>query len=219
MAALPTDLTTLAAVNLALEITDGSADVILQQQISALSLDFMREINRPDFFPARDYTDLFLGNGSHRLYARHTPINSIASITYVDATVLTAGSGFVDGYMIEGDGVDPETRIAVVIRGSCFRRACLDIPNYSIVYNAGYTAVPPDVAQAIIQCVTATYKSGLFLAQQVTGSGQSVQIGDYQQSLSQSQFGSSGSAAYSGLAGVNDYVANVIAHYKRVSIG
>jgi len=74
------------------------------------------------------------------------------------------------GWWIDSD-VDPERRYELYLDGKVF--IFVDEREYSITYNAGYAAVPPDAAQAVIEWTAQRYKSRMSIGQtnihQVTG--------------------------------------------------
>lgn len=150
------DLTTLLDVKTWLPIpsTTMADDAKISRLITATSADFMRAVNRPDFLAAT-YTELREGDGATRIVLRHWPVNTVASLTVGGTTVPAASSDHVTtpGWYIDSD-LDPERQAQVYLAGLTFTDAAI----VAITYNAGYTAVPGDVAQAVIDWVAYRYK-------------------------------------------------------------
>lgn len=177
------DLATLANLKSYLGITDGSQDTELQRLLTAKSAAFMNAIHRQDFAPAAAFTDRLYGNGCHEIFLKHYPINSITSVT-IDGTAQTVSAdGIADGYYFDAS-LPPEDRQKLSIIGACFpfcgwrsSRGWSSTPNVVVVYNAGYTTIPVEVSQAVIEWVA--FARGAGQLQAADQSGVSEQIGDY----------------------------------------
>jgi hypothetical protein len=171
---------------LELAANNTAPDKRLARLIAAVSADFLREIDRSDFYPARDYVDVFDGADPRRhrylqdnlqharrqLVLSHRPINSVASVT-IDGTDVPASDGATDGYWFDRDD-DSESRTTLRIIGNSIpirTRAQIIVR-----YNAGYTEVPADVEQAVIDWVAYRYRGKEFIGQtsKNLGDGQTV---------------------------------------------
>jgi hypothetical protein len=149
-----TDLTTLAAVKAWLpvktEITTG--DDVITSLIKACSADFLRATKRPDLLAA-DYTEVHQGDGAARMAVYHWPINTITTLTVGGVSIPASTDKIVPGYFIDLD-IDPERAFNLYLIGQVFT----DAAPVKIVYNAGYTAIPYDVGQAVIDWIDYRYK-------------------------------------------------------------
>lgn len=124
---------------------------IIPGLISACSADFVREIGRTDFFPAADFTEVRSGDGDVRITLRHSPINSIASLTVAGTAVQPSPDKIQAGWYIDAE-LDPEQRDQLYVNGGL-----TDTAPVVIVYNAGYATPPGDVAQAVTEWVADRY--------------------------------------------------------------
>src|SRR4051794_26689043 len=81
------DLITLARAKQAIQsITDSSQDTLLQALITALSDAIEKYCNR--YLVARNYDELYNGDGDRRLLLRQYPVQSVQSVRYRPVTVL-----------------------------------------------------------------------------------------------------------------------------------
>ena len=162
------DLCQLADVKAWLSIGSGTTtdDALLTRLITATSADFLSEIDRYDFMAA-DYTEVRLGKGlrgilqspepepplRRKTMARHWPLNSIASFTLDGAAITASADGIASGYWFDPN-TDPENRSVVMLIGYAFTRWS----TLTWQFNAGYTTVPTDVTQAVIEWIAARYR-------------------------------------------------------------
>jgi hypothetical protein len=166
------DLTTLENVRAYLstiEATDQAHDTLLARLIASASLEFERKIGWSVL--AAPYTDLRDGDGGRTLWLAHAPVPRQAPpppVTIaddgvkVDGVVLPkradpAGSGWV------ADG----GRVRLV--GYAFARGTA---NVEIAYTCGYTVIPADIEQAVIEAVVLLFqrrKSGAANAMSLAG--------------------------------------------------
>lgn len=168
------DLCTLSDTKAWLTIPSGvtANDALLSRLITAVSLEFLREIGRTDFYPAANYTETREGDGDVRIILRHWPINSITSLTINGTSVAASSDRIVPGYYIDTD-LDPERLWELYLAGGL---TFIDASPVVIAYNAGYAAVPGDAAQAVIEWVAYRYKTQQWIG--TTGAhvqGESVQ--------------------------------------------
>src|SRR4051794_31426606 len=81
------DLITLARAKQAIQsITDSSQDTLLQALITALSDAIEKYCNR--YLVARNFDELYNGDGDRRLLLRQYPVQSVQSVRYRPVTVL-----------------------------------------------------------------------------------------------------------------------------------
>jgi len=151
------DLCQLSDVKAWLTIASGvtANDALLSRLITAVSLEFLREIGRTDFYPAADYTETREGDGDVRMVLRHWPVNSIASMTIAGTSIAASSDQIEAGYYID-TGLDPERLWELYLAGGL---VFTDAAPIVVTYNAGYSSVPADAAQAVIEWVGYRYKS------------------------------------------------------------
>jgi hypothetical protein len=157
-----------------LGIGNAASDGLLTRLITAVSTDFLNEIERlTDFTPAADFTDVltlsshnitavlplnvpwyFNGIGEFKVGLRHWPINSIASVTLDGNAVPHSTDGIQNGWFFAGDN-EPEYRDTILLIGQYVK---LRQSKLTVVYNAGYAAAPKDVEQAVIEWVSFRYR-------------------------------------------------------------
>src|SRR6185312_3694890 len=115
------DLATLASVKLYLGITDSSSDALLGQLITAASQEFLNEIGRPLDFAAANYTERFCAWTTCKIYPKHYPINSVASVTLdgVALPVWDPNNPGITGYVFDSTEYD-ENKASILIRASCW---------------------------------------------------------------------------------------------------
>ncbi len=159
------DLTTLATLKQWLPInpTNPSDDVTLSRLITAVSMDFMRAIKRPDLL-LDSYTEVHQGDGSSRLVAFHWPIVAVTGLAIAGTTVSSSADKIALGYYVDVD-IDPERIWQVYLNGYVFT----DGAAVKLTYSAGYVqpgsdptpgqiTLPSDIEQAVIDWCGYRYK-------------------------------------------------------------
>lgn len=144
-------------------------------------------------------TEIYNGNSSTTLKLDKFPVTSVTSVTVVDqsddsSTVYNGSVFYVD--LVTGEirfnqnNVDPAND-NVFLSG---------FQNITVVYVAGYTTVPEDIIQAVIQLI-------LFFNNNAGGI-KSEKIGDY-------------AVSYSGSSGNNlpQYIKNMLDPYRHIVFG
>jgi hypothetical protein len=160
------DLTTLARVKDALNIdqSDVVADDRLSSLISAISTRFEEDADR--HFTVATYTDTVSGNGGTRVTLEEYPVISVTSVTVNDQVIPARPNTSSQGWVLRADAVE--------LVGYVFAEG---VANVVIVYSAGYSPVPADVEQAVMESVVASYKQAPFAAyQQASAGGEAVQL-------------------------------------------
>ena len=145
------DLCDLDELKIWLQIEDSDSDDLLQRLITSTSAAFMREIRRNDFAPDASFTDRLIGSGTCELYLKHYPINSVSTVT-VNGTDIDESDGTTTGWLFD-DSVEMEARQKLIYVGGFWPQPCWNNPNIVIQYNAGYTDIPDDVSQAVIEWI------------------------------------------------------------------
>jgi hypothetical protein len=192
-------LCSLASIKDHLGITDNTQDTSLMRVILSTSMDFLNRIRRPGFYPANDHTseiEVFNWQSESRMediFLPHWPLNSVASVAINDLTPplpqYDPTNPDVLGWTFDQTLPDEE-RQKLTLRGlywpifetgftprrSVYRPAPMRV---TIVYNAGYTEVPADVEQAIVEWVA--YKRGFAQLQSKDPTSQSLYLGSYRQ--------------------------------------
>lgn len=167
------DLTTLTNVKQWLGLTTAGADAQLSRLITAVSADFQRLANRPDLLQANYTGEVQTGDGGRRLVPYHWPIASVTSLTVAGVTVAVSPDKVASGYYFDAD-IDPERNRALYLVGSTFK----DGQPVVLTYSAGYTVVPGDVEQAVIDWVAYRFKGApnTGTQQRRSAEGESVQV-------------------------------------------
>lgn len=162
---------------------NANADALLTRLIKAVSRDFLSAIDRLDLVPEVEFTEVAQVAPRHDDPARasvrtkHWPINSVTSVTRDDGTVIAVSAdGIADGYFFEANP-DPESRTTLQLINS--HPAC-HATVLSIKYKAGYTTVPEDIEQAVIEWVAFKFKTKDSLGQSARTTTQGERI-DFQQ--------------------------------------
>ena len=150
MATNPIDLTTVAAVKALLGITSSDSDALFQTLITACSQMVCNYCGRSSFL-TQAFTEIYDGTGRDWMLLRQWPVQSITSISY-DATVITSqasGTPPNNGYILENP-LPSGGEQRVMVYGYWFPRGR---SNITVAYQAGYSAVPFDAAQACAEIV------------------------------------------------------------------
>lgn len=143
------DLTTLADVKAWLQtgqsafpITD---DALLTRLITAASRFIESWLNRR--IVQSDYIEVRDGTGGHRMQFGSFPVSAVISLTIDDIVIPSCTSSRTAGYVFSST--------QLVVRGFRFTQRP---QNVVVVYTAGYSAIPPDIAQACIELVALRYR-------------------------------------------------------------
>lgn len=152
-----TYLTTVANLKEILDITDSSQDALLLNLVARASQSVERALGRP--LVQATYTELYDGPGSRSLNLRHGPIQSVTYVADVEwsnagvksTTAISAGDYFIRGKASEGWHLPGwlERRDSVWWK---------DQQNYEVSYSAGYSSVPYDLEQIVLELCVA-YKN------------------------------------------------------------
>jgi hypothetical protein len=172
------DLCTLDQVKAWLNLTGlSTADILLTRLVSAVSADFLNAIERYDFTPPADFTDVHTIEAHNltrlspersavyssgplqsefRVGLNHWPVNSIASVSLDGVAVAASADGIAPGWYIDLKE-QPEFRNTLIVIGQYVRQGYSKL---SVTYNAGYAsnAVPAEVTQAVIEWVAFRYR-------------------------------------------------------------
>jgi hypothetical protein len=148
------DLTTPAAVQAWLGVDCG--DALLQALVTGASTLICNYTGRASF-QVVTVTDLYDGNGKDWQLLRQWPVQSITSITFLDGSpapsAAAAGVPLNNGWQLEAPlPAGGNQRLSLF--GYRFPRGR---SNVQVVYEAGYTAVPADVAQACVELAGEAY--------------------------------------------------------------
>jgi hypothetical protein len=143
------DLTTLADVKAWLQTGQAALpttdDALLTRLVSAASQYIQTWLNRQ--VASADYLEIRDGTGGHRLQFACFPVSTVLSLTIDGQPVPLAPSIIAAGYRFS------PTQLSV--RGYRFNRGA---QNVVVAYAAGYSATPPEVAQACIELVSLRYR-------------------------------------------------------------
>jgi hypothetical protein len=186
--------------HLNIDATDSTQDAQLNRVILATSANFLNMIRRPGFYPSRNRTTVIevdnwqTESRMEDLFLPHYPINSVTSVTINELVLpeLDPTTPDVLGWVFDPTQPD-EDRQKLTLRGlywpifetwmsprrPIYRPSPMRV---TVVYNAGYTDVPADVEQAIVEWVA--YKKGLRELQAMDQTTQWLQLGQFQQNTS-----------------------------------
>jgi hypothetical protein len=143
------DLTTLVDVKAWLQ-TGQSAfpttdDALLTRLVTAASQYIQTWLSRQ--IAPSDYLEVRDGTGGRRLQFGCFPVSAVQSLTIDDQVIPTAASSTTDGYSFS------TTQLS--LRGYRFNRG---LQNVVVVYTAGYSTTPSEIAQARIELVALRYR-------------------------------------------------------------
>jgi hypothetical protein len=143
------DLTTLADVKAWLQTGQAgfpaSDDPLLTRLITAASQYIQTWLNRQ--IALADYLETRDGTGGHRMQFACFPVSAMLSLTIDGKAVPAAPSITAAGYSFS------PTQLSV--RGYRFNHGA---QNVVVAYAAGYSTIPPEVAQACIELVALRYR-------------------------------------------------------------
>lgn len=143
------DLTTLAKVRAHLDIDVAflDDDPLISQLVTSASAWLKNQLGDRDICSA-SYTEYFSGNCETMLLPAQYPVTAVATLT-IDGEAIAArtawdGSGYiiVDGISIKLVGYTTSVGVSNVV----------------LAYTAGYTTVPADIDQAVIELVAWRYR-------------------------------------------------------------
>jgi hypothetical protein len=143
------DLTTLTDVKAWLQTGQASFpstdDALLTRLITAASQYIQTWLNRQ--IASAGYLETRDGTGGCRLQFACYPVTAVMSLTIDGEVIPAAGSATAAGYSFS------PTQLS--LRGYRFNRGA---QNVVIAYTAGYSTIPPDIAQACIELVALRYR-------------------------------------------------------------
>ncbi|MBP2638375.1 MAG: hypothetical protein H6Q72_4282 [Firmicutes bacterium] len=140
------DFTTLDNVKQYLNLSNTTSDAFLSRLISAASAFVVTWVKR-DLLSA-SYTEQRNGNGSCRMMLKNTPVTAVSSLT-VNGHSIPASTqpGISPGYWFDDK--------MLYVKGYSFPNG---FGNVTIDYTAGYTTVPLELEQVVIELVANKYK-------------------------------------------------------------
>ncbi len=172
------DLCTLADVRSFLNIPTGATvdDVLLQRLITAASQRIAQYIQRN--IGTGTVTEVRNGSGTSQMFLAHWPVTAISSVTVngvaVQAVSTQGGPGYV-AQIWDGTSIPIKESVLMLSGGwgtwqgqygpggyGCFP---VGNANVTVVYTAGFTTVPFDIAQACIELVVQSYNQRLRIGQ------------------------------------------------------
>ena len=143
------DLTNLNDTKAQLRITDNTSDALIQAMITAYSAFIIKYLSVN--FAATTYTEVRSGVGGSygtTMAMKNTPIMSVTSVTIGTQVVPLSTSVAVSGYTFD--------ERFIYLRGGYYFYA--GVQNVTIVYAAGFDAVPYDIEQCCIELVCYKYR-------------------------------------------------------------
>lgn len=172
--AAASDLTTLARVKRYLKIDVGSTtdDALLGDLITSMSGWFELQIHR--VVKSRQYTELYsypkdvtLSGRTMAVVLHNLPVISIDAVTLDGLPVVARATLDGDGYVVVNE--------RLVIVGSPYVGSYSWYPNVnniSVLYTAGFAAVPPEIEQAVVELTAWRYKEQDRIGQAAKTTGQ-----------------------------------------------
>jgi hypothetical protein len=178
----PLDLTTVDQVKDWMSGMGGinAADDQIQLCITAWSIEFMRLTGTGDqngnytqspFTAVCNWSEVYDGNGSTRLFLRNRPVRAVTSLTMNNAPLRASGTNpLVSGYVIDGSGKSislrgggfgsrsfawPAGPYRALTKGGVFLEG---VQNVYVQYVAGYDTTPADIVDAANNMVQLNYK-------------------------------------------------------------
>jgi len=145
------DLTTLGDVKAWLQTGQNpfpdTDDALLTNLVTAASGFIQTWLGRP--IAIADWVEVRDGNGGQRLAFANNPVWAVLSLTIdgLDIPPVPEGNCFAPGYVF--------SPTELVVRGYVFTRRA---QNVVVSYTAGYSATPPELAQACIELVCQRYR-------------------------------------------------------------
>ena len=180
MSANAIDLTTLPLVKSWLAAngtapTNTSDDANIQACITAWSAVFLRETGmgpmdgsaptKSIFNSQIDFTEVYDGNGSNKLFLRHRPIVSVQSLILGTTAVVQSSGWGQAGFVINSDGLSLSLRsgsggfssLSGFYSGST-SSFWKGVQNIQVIYTAGYAATPFDIELAARKTAALNYR-------------------------------------------------------------
>jgi hypothetical protein len=140
------DLTTLATTKAWLGIPTGTTeDTLLNRLITAASGFIQSWLNRQ--LLSASYTETRDGHGGPTMVFANYPVTAVASVTVDGVAIPAAASVLANGYRFTGTMIS--------LAGYLFTRGT---GNVTLVYTAGYAAVPSEIEQACLELIGYKYK-------------------------------------------------------------
>lgn len=146
-------LTTLTAVKLKLGISTTTYDTVLTSLITQASAAIKKRCRRE--LEAADYTEYPQGFGTRKLLLKEKPINSVASVRIDPTRAFTASNTLLTAdvdYKIQRNVLYRLNNVWPAARQNIFGLlADAVVPSdgiIKVVYNAGYSPIPDDLAAA-----------------------------------------------------------------------
>jgi hypothetical protein len=142
-----TDLTTVANVQQWLGLNPGTDDQLLARMVTSISSTIQSWLNRK--LVSMQFTESRDGHGGAVMYFRDYPVTSVSSVV-VDSQVIPASPN--------GDVTQPGytfNEIGLFLHGYRFNRGR---GNVALAYTAGYTQIPSDIEQAVIETIAMRYR-------------------------------------------------------------
>lgn len=162
-----TDLTTLADVKAWLQTGQSlfppTDDALLSRLVTAASRYIQTWLNRP--IAQADYLETRDGTGGRRMQFAVFPVSAVLSLSIDGIAIPPSTTSWAAGYSFSA------TELA--LRGYTFTPWA---QNVVVIYTSGFTAIPPEIAQACIELVAQRYRERTRIgeASKALGGGESV---------------------------------------------
>lgn len=141
-----------------------SDDVLLAKLITNASVMFNTECNRPLGFKQQMITEKRNGNGAARMVLYNWPITAVSSLYINNLLIPSSPDAVKTGFLFDQTGL--------YLIGQIFPEG---FQNVTITYTFGYSTVPEDVQQAVMELVAQKYRRRAHVDQESQNlNGQSV---------------------------------------------
>ena len=138
-------LATISDLKSLLSVTHTDDDTLFTRIVASASSYFEKQIGRT--LSVSSVTEVQDGTGGRVIVPSQYPLVSVTSLK-IDGETISASTGYgVDGYYLDGD--------VIRLRGSF---ACVGEGNIELAYSAGYSTIPSDVVQAVLELSAIMYR-------------------------------------------------------------
>lgn len=141
-------LCALSDVKTYLGVTDTNSDSVLSALILNASSFIETYCNR--VFLSASYTETRNGTGGQKLLLLNSPISAVSALTIDGYTVPPSPAALVPGFVFD-------QQVLYIRPGGYPREFVRGIQNVTVVYVAGFAAVPLDINQACVELIASKY--------------------------------------------------------------
>lgn len=129
---------------LSIDSANTNNDTLLTSLISSASSWVENWVNRT--LSSATYSERYNGTGNYSMMVKNYPITAISSMT-VNGVAVSASDGISVGYLFDNN--------TIIMIGNKISKG---IQNVTVSYTAGYTTIPQDIKQVVIELVGYKFK-------------------------------------------------------------